>query len=376
MKIKVRILLVLIFSFLFLFSMKNNTYAVVDYKDCYLGIDKVTGKSTYEKITGKNSGQFYNTYDYGTRQIYEEDEVRINIEYMTGFMGKVKKGEISLYKYKGKTLEKASNNEVVNNQFDYSDISCNVKLAFLKDGHYRVVIVLTDNDLVYERQVTNFYFDFDVTTVNAKNGYAVSFKYDNNGDLKTLIARNYFGRNNITDYNFEKGTKKADGTFMYTYTYDGGKKQMVFTGKIDGDTVYYNYAKSEKALETKIQETKENYEKRIAALKTADGDNRATFEFNDVLDDLSYYTPEDDTSGTTKFTTKAGKILSVITNIGILLSVIIPAVLGIKYMIGSVDEKAEYKKDMVPYLVGAFLLFGISTVVKILQAIGNSINEI
>ena len=32
-------------------------------------------------------------------------------------------------------------------------------------------------------------------------------------------------------------------------------------------------------------------------------------------------------------------------------------VLGIKYMMGSAEEKAEYKKTMIPYLIGAVLLF-------------------
>lgn len=45
-------------------------------------------------------------------------------------------------------------------------------------------------------------------------------------------------------------------------------------------------------------------------------------------------------------------------------------------MLGSVEEKAEYKKDLVPYVVGAFLLFGIGTILKIIISIGNSINNI
>ena len=32
-------------------------------------------------------------------------------------------------------------------------------------------------------------------------------------------------------------------------------------------------------------------------------------------------------------------------------------VIGIKYMMGSAEEKAEYKKTMIPYLIGAVLLF-------------------
>lgn len=57
-----------------------------------------------------------------------------------------------------------------------------------------------------------------------------------------------------------------------------------------------------------------------------------------------------------------GKILSAVTTAGIVLSVIMLAVLGVKYMMGSAEEKAEYKKSMMPYLIGAVLIFAASTI--------------
>lgn len=60
-----------------------------------------------------------------------------------------------------------------------------------------------------------------------------------------------------------------------------------------------------------------------------------------------------------------GKILGAVTTAGIVLSVIILSVLGIKYMLGSAEEKAEYKKTLMPYLIGAALIFGASTVANI-----------
>ena len=33
-------------------------------------------------------------------------------------------------------------------------------------------------------------------------------------------------------------------------------------------------------------------------------------------------------------------------------------ILGIKYMLGSLEERASYKRSMLPYIVGAVLLFG------------------
>lgn len=51
-------------------------------------------------------------------------------------------------------------------------------------------------------------------------------------------------------------------------------------------------------------------------------------------------------------------VLGLIQNIGTFIAVGILMILGIKYMIGSTEEKASYKKSMLPYLIGAILLFG------------------
>ena len=56
-------------------------------------------------------------------------------------------------------------------------------------------------------------------------------------------------------------------------------------------------------------------------------------------------------------TSRVGKILGVIKVIGTVVSVATLMVIGIKYMIGSVEEKAEYKKTLVPYIIGAGILF-------------------
>ena len=68
-----------------------------------------------------------------------------------------------------------------------------------------------------------------------------------------------------------------------------------------------------------------------------------------------------------------GNIVSVITTIGIIVAVIVLLVLGIKYMMGSAAEKAEYKKTMIPYLVGAVLIFGASAIAKAVIAMTGSL---
>ena len=59
------------------------------------------------------------------------------------------------------------------------------------------------------------------------------------------------------------------------------------------------------------------------------------------------------------------KIIQIMSVIGSIISVIVLIVLGIKYMAGSVDEKAEYKKTLMPYVIGAGLIFAASSIAAI-----------
>ena len=67
-----------------------------------------------------------------------------------------------------------------------------------------------------------------------------------------------------------------------------------------------------------------------------------------------------------KIVNRVHPILGTITVIGIVISAITLTVLGIKYMIGSVEEKAEYKKSMIPYIIGVVLLLAASTAVGLI----------
>ena len=57
-----------------------------------------------------------------------------------------------------------------------------------------------------------------------------------------------------------------------------------------------------------------------------------------------------------------GQILGIIKTIGVSIAVIMLAIIGIKFMLGSVDEKATYKENMFPYIAGCLLLASASTI--------------
>ena len=66
-------------------------------------------------------------------------------------------------------------------------------------------------------------------------------------------------------------------------------------------------------------------------------------------------------------------IIQVIRVIGVVVAVVTLMVIGIKYMTGSVSEKAEYKKTMIPYLIGAFIFFALSQLIPILIEIASGL---
>lgn len=76
---------------------------------------------------------------------------------------------------------------------------------------------------------------------------------------------------------------------------------------------------------------------------------------------------------TEKVTNLGGKVMTILQTVGIVLSIVILIVLGIKYMTGSAEEKAEYKKTMVPYLVGAVLIFTASALAGFIVNIANGL---
>ena len=67
----------------------------------------------------------------------------------------------------------------------------------------------------------------------------------------------------------------------------------------------------------------------------------------------------------------AGKILGYISIIGVVVSVVTVAIVGIKYLLGSVEEKAEYKNRTITFLVGAFLVFSVTTVPNAIYVLTN-----
>lgn len=85
------------------------------------------------------------------------------------------------------------------------------------------------------------------------------------------------------------------------------------------------------------------------------------------------YIPNIQTS--TKLDNIGNTIVDTIQTIGSVVSVIILMIIGIMYMIGSTEDKANYKETMFPYVLGAFFVFAISRVIGIVRVIGGNIGN-
>ena len=71
-------------------------------------------------------------------------------------------------------------------------------------------------------------------------------------------------------------------------------------------------------------------------------------------------------------TDMASKIVSWIWIISIIVAVIVLMYTGLKFIVGSTQEKAEYKKSLVPIVVGVAILVFATTIVNVLFSLGGN----
>ena len=95
----------------------------------------------------------------------------------------------------------------------------------------------------------------------------------------------------------------------------------------------------------------------------------ATISYADIINPNDYNPNNSTEEVPEKLTNMVGIIATTIQTIGVILSVIVIGLLGIKYMTGSVEEKADYKKSMIPFLVGTVMLVAIGTILRLINSL-------
>lgn len=114
-----------------------------------------------------------------------------------------------------------------------------------------------------------------------------------------------------------------------------------------GDTV------TEGIIKKAVDPDGENPESVVPDLKDPTGSD---------LETRAEYAPNLRTIDSEKISGVVGPIITIITDFGMIISVITLMVIGIKYMLGSAEERADYKNTLKPYVIGAVLLFGGSAI--------------
>ena len=92
--------------------------------------------------------------------------------------------------------------------------------------------------------------------------------------------------------------------------------------------------------------------------------------------DANYYTENinsTESKGTDKISSIGKTIIGLLRGAGTVVSVIVLIAIGIKYMMGSVEEKATYKQTLLPYVIGAVFVFGITTILPIIIEVSKAI---
>lgn len=90
--------------------------------------------------------------------------------------------------------------------------------------------------------------------------------------------------------------------------------------------------------------------------------------------DPNTFTPQGSVDKTT-VTNYGNKLSNILVLIGIIAAVIALMILGLKFILASATEKAEYKKYLVPVVIGIFIIASITGIVTLLANIGDDINK-
>lgn len=160
------------------------------------------------------------------------------------------------------------------------------------------------------------------------------------------------------------------------------QKEGIWYPLDDGQFYYEILMMTDKELQEMSDYDLEKYYKNIDALRQSSStgaDVPAAFDrvreekqrrqdlgtWNPVKIDYNKYQPGN-AGDSTKLQSIAGNVLRIIRNVGIVLAIIALTIIGIKYMVGSIEQKAEYKKNMIPFIIGVIILASSTTFVSII----------
>lgn len=99
---------------------------------------------------------------------------------------------------------------------------------------------------------------------------------------------------------------------------------------------------------------------------SSSGSSSSSTSASEIINDISDATNKDHGIETSSFTEAAGKVIDAIRLFAIIAGVIIIVILGIKFMLGSVEQKAEYQKHFIPLIVGIVVIMAATSIASFL----------
>lgn len=207
-----------------------------------------------------------------------------------------------------------------------------------------IILILSINTLSYAKTETSFgnkeLVRMDMTNIQGNPQEA--FASNVIGALRKLSLGEAFGSLNVKQINLQDGTNILHAT-KGTYEYDA-YIEVSSAGN-------YRIALLNKIVSNKIN--------------TPSEPNTS----QDPINNPDFYNPTDKTGENTRFIEIGNIIIGTIRAIGTIIAVVAFMVIGIRYMFGSLYDRASYKETMIPYLIGAIMLFIIPNVLGIIYDI-------
>lgn len=205
------------------------------------------------------------------------------------------------------------------------------------------------------------------TIFNISNCYAASIPSENASAAK------------ISKYVQKNGTSGVSISTLCKWYNTVGSSDTVSVSKIDselknkseGEIIGYCNNKTSADLKNSVpsgvlSSWKEKVNENNTKNKLSEANDKVKKENEDKKTESNIYystispsdfEPDTNSYSDSKAVEKAEKIIGAIQAVGSLISVGALVYIGIRYMIGSTEEKAMYKETMLPYLVGAILVF-------------------
>lgn len=156
----------------------------------------------------------------------------------------------------------------------------------------------------------------------------------NNKVLEFKNAAEKAGKNNIA--NKFKVVQKTTGEQTKQDSEERNKQEKENNDKLTGQTDDTIYSRPEKKDQ---KDASSNLDDMISDADKFIGNGDLTYN----ADDLSNV---------------SNTIFNILVTVGIIIAVLMGAILGIKLMISGVEEKAQVKKLLMPYVVGCIIIFG------------------